>query len=93
VIRVNERARVYRGLRRAGIEAVLHYVPPVFRQPVYDGNLPGSDRLPVTERLAEEIVCLPVTPELDEADVDYVIGTVCRLLAHGSGAGAIGEPA
>ncbi|MGC8836884.1 MAG: DegT/DnrJ/EryC1/StrS family aminotransferase [Anaerolineae bacterium] len=79
-VRVRDQVRVYQGLRRAGVEAVLHYVPPVYRQPVYPQGLPGSDRLPVTERLAREIVCLPVSPELTLDDVEYVVEVLRNLL-------------
>lgn len=79
-VRVRDQARVYQGLRQAGVEAVLHYVPPVYRQPVYSQGLLGSDRLSVTDRLAREIVCLPVSPELTREDVAYVVGVLCSLL-------------
>jgi dTDP-3-amino-3,4,6-trideoxy-alpha-D-glucose transaminase len=71
---VRERDEVYRRLRRAMVEVVLHYVPPVHRQPVYAGRtLPGAGRLPVTEQLAASLICLPVFPEISRADIDYVI--------------------
>jgi dTDP-3-amino-3,4,6-trideoxy-alpha-D-glucose transaminase len=74
---VPERDEVYRRLRRAMVEVVLHYVPPVYRQPVYAGRaLPGADRLPVTDRLASSLICLPVFPEISRADIDYVIETM-----------------
>jgi len=79
-IRVQDQQRVYQGLQQAGIEAVLHYVPPVYRQPVYSDALPGADRLPVTDRLTREIICLPVTIELEQEDVQWVIHTLYDLL-------------
>jgi len=79
-IRVQEQQRIYQGLRQAGIEAVLHYAPPVYRQPVYGDALPGADRLPITDRLAREIICLPVTVELEKEDVQFVINTLDDLL-------------
>ncbi len=82
-VRVKNQAEVYQGRRRAGVEAVLHYVPPVYRQPVYPRGLPGSERLPVTERLAREIVCLPVSPELTPEDVAYAIEVLRDLLLSG----------
>lgn len=75
VIRVPEarRQQIYEHLRRVGVEVVLHYTPAVYDHPVYGGQLPGSDALHVTRRLADELICLPVTPELTEDDTDYVI--------------------
>ncbi len=79
-IRVPARDRIYRGLRAAGIEAVLHYAPPITRYTVYAGAFPNSERLPVTNRLAEEIVNLPITPELTDSAVKYMIETTRNLL-------------
>jgi dTDP-4-amino-4,6-dideoxygalactose transaminase len=67
-------------MRAAGIEVVLHYTPPVYRQPVYPSGLAGSDALPVTDRLAQEILCLPVAVELTDDEVAYVIETLRCLL-------------
>jgi dTDP-4-amino-4,6-dideoxygalactose transaminase len=78
---VPRRAHVYAGLRAAGIEVVLHYTPPAYRHPVYGGALPGSDALPITDRLANELICLPVTPELTDDEIAYVVATVSDLLA------------
>ncbi len=79
-IRVPDQMRVYQGLRAAGIEAVIHYAPPITQYDVYADGLPNSDNLPVTERLAHEIVNLPVTPELTDAEVNYMIATTLNLL-------------
>lgn len=79
-IRVRNQPLIYQGLREAGIEAVLHYVPPIYKQPVYGGYLPGADNLPVTDRIADELICLPVTPELEESEVEHVVNTMRVLL-------------
>ncbi|MDQ7859251.1 MAG: DegT/DnrJ/EryC1/StrS family aminotransferase [Armatimonadota bacterium] len=76
-IGVPQRDVVYRRLREAGVDAVLHYVPPMHWQPAYRGrDLRGSDRLPVTERLAARLLCLPVSPTLGAEDIAYVVDTL-----------------
>jgi dTDP-4-amino-4,6-dideoxygalactose transaminase len=78
---VPQRDAVYRRLRDAGVDAVLHYVPPMHQQPVYrDRGLPGSDRLPVTERTAASLLCLPVSPALSEGDIAYVVDALQEAL-------------
>ena len=77
-IRVPRRQHVYETLREAGIEVVIHYAPPVYRHPGYSGDQPNR-RLPVTEALADELLCLPVAPELTSDDVTDVID---QVLAH-----------
>jgi len=79
-IQVKDQQAIYQGLRYAGVEAVLHYVPPVYRHPVYTEGLPGSENLPVTERRTRELVCLPVTVELREEEVRYVVRALHDLM-------------
>lgn len=79
-IRVPRRHTIYQALRDAGIEVVLHYAPPAYQHPVYPGGLPGSGALPITDRLADELLCLPVSPENTDVETDYVIDVLCRLL-------------
>jgi dTDP-4-amino-4,6-dideoxygalactose transaminase len=71
-VQVRDPAAVCEALRAAGVEAVRHYTPPIARQPVYKGSLRGADATPVTELLAERLVCLPVAPDLTAEDVAYV---------------------
>lgn len=74
---VPDRGAVYRRLRESRVEAVLHYVPPLHRQPVYaHRGLPGSDRLPVTERLGDTLICLPVFPEATNAEIAHVVNAM-----------------
>jgi dTDP-4-amino-4,6-dideoxygalactose transaminase len=82
-VRVPERDFVYRRLRDEGIQASLHYVPPVHMQPVYQGRiLPGSGRLPRTEALVRETIDLPVDPEMGLEQVDRVCA-VLRSIVDG----------
>ena len=79
-IRVPNQAEMHKGLREAGIEAVIHYAPPVHRYSVYRDSFAGRAELPVTDMLAEQIVNLPVTPELTDDEVAYMIDVSRRLL-------------
>ncbi len=80
-ILVEDQALVYRRLIQSGIEVVLHYVPPIYRQPVYVNNaLRGSERLPVTEWVTQHLICLPVSVELTGADIEYVIESVREIV-------------
>lgn len=81
-VQVPDPAAACAALRAAGVEAVRHYAPPIARQPVYAGGLPGAERLPVTEALARSLVCLPVSPELTSEDVAYVAACLRSILAR-----------
>ena len=54
--------------------------PPIYRYDVYADAFPNRDQLPITELLASQVVNLPVTPELTDDEVEYMIETVQKLL-------------
>ena len=54
-----------------GIATDVHYPIPDHLQSAYEG--PSRPSLPVTERLAREVLTLPCFPELTDAEVDAVI--------------------
>ncbi len=70
VVRVPRRDAVRADLAGRGVETSLLYVPPLHRQPVYRDRPAGS--FPNTDRLAEELLCLPIYPELAADDVRRV---------------------
>jgi dTDP-4-amino-4,6-dideoxygalactose transaminase len=72
VIRTAERDRVQASLAERGIGTGVHYPIPVHLQPACADLGYGRGALPVTERLAEEILSLPMYPELTEEQIDYV---------------------
>lgn len=82
-IRSRRQLELHAGLRQAGIEAVIHYAPPVYRYAVYAHAFPNRDQLPITDMLAKQVVNLPVTPELNDDEVDYMIETTRNLLDRG----------
>ncbi len=77
---VENQQTCYHGLRDAGVEAALHYTPPVHHYEVYRHGLPNAANLPVTEHLADRLLTLPVTPELTREDVDHVTRELRALL-------------
>ncbi len=73
------RSAVLAALDAAGIGYGRHVLPPVHRQPGFRQLDPGDGRLATSERLAEEIVSLPVYPELTDDAVDRVIDVLTRV--------------
>ena len=77
VIRLPGRDQLRAALAKAGVATAIHYPEPVHRQDAYAGRLPlGPGGLPVTERLAAEILSLPIYPELSDAAVAQVVEAV-----------------
>lgn len=77
---VDRQTEVHQRLRQAGIEAVISYAPPIYQYTVYEGKFPYASELKVTDRLASELVNLPVTPELTPDDTDYMVDVLQDLL-------------
>ena len=79
-IRVDERRRVFDGLRAAGIGVQVHYVP-LHRQPVYaDLGFEPAD-LPEAERAYQRLLSLPMHPTLTEDDQTHVIDVLASLVS------------
>lgn len=70
VIRHPRRDALAAHLSAAGIETMIHWWPPLCRQ----GHLGiETRRLPVTERLSQEVLSLPVDPYMTDREQDHVI--------------------
>ncbi len=75
-----DRDELARALAERGIASAVHYPTGLHDQPVYR-ELYGRQSLPVTERLCERILALPVHHGLEHADVER-IGAAVRALAR-----------
>ncbi|MEZ6046763.1 MAG: DegT/DnrJ/EryC1/StrS family aminotransferase [Planctomycetaceae bacterium] len=83
VVRTPEREQFQRSLEEQKIQTAIHYPVPVHLQPAYQRiyqqlvaeGLVGS--LAVTEQLAQEVVSLPMYPQLDDAAIERVC-QACR---------------
>lgn len=81
VIRVTEREDLMRHLTECGIGSAIHYPVPLHLQKAYDclGYPAGS--FPVTERVAAEIVSLPMFPQLIPEQQTRVVEAVLAFLS------------
>jgi dTDP-4-amino-4,6-dideoxygalactose transaminase len=82
VIRHPQRDALMRFLNERGIGTAIHYPVPVHLQPAYRGRLGDVGSLPETERAAQEIVSLPIYPELGEQDVRTVAQAIRDFAAQ-----------
>ena len=71
VIRTPDRDRLVIDMAEMGFDLKVHYPRPIHLQPAFERFRCAP--LPVTERIVEEIITLPVTPELTPADRDALI--------------------
>ena len=80
-VRVRDRDWVRKVLGEQGIQTGVHYPIPVHLQPAYAGLGYGRGAFPVTERLAEETLSLPIFPEISEAQISQVSDALIRITA------------
>jgi dTDP-4-amino-4,6-dideoxygalactose transaminase len=81
VIRVAARDQVQAKLAEAGIGTLIHYPVPVHLQAAYRRRALPAGSFPVSERIAGAALSLPMFPELTEAQLRHVAGTLARILA------------
>lgn len=76
VVRVPQREALRSHLEKSGIPTDVYYPSPLHVQPAfaYLGYSRGS--FPVAEKASEEVLALPVYPELTEQDQDRIVSSI-----------------
>ncbi len=67
-------------LRKSAIGTLVHYPVPVHLQPAYAAGRLSATPLPVTEKVARQVVSLPMFPELSDDSVKRVADRVLSFL-------------
>jgi len=71
---VRDRKIFRKKLLEKGIETGTHY-KPIHQMSLYKKSV----KLPLTEKIAKEIVTIPIHPNLTESQIDYIVKTVNRF--------------
>lgn len=76
------RDALYARLREKGVYSRRYFYPLISTMPMY-GKFPSSDpaNLPVATRIAEQVLCLPIHPNLSNMDLERVIDAVRSPIA------------
>ena len=81
VVRSPERNDLQHRLQKKGVGTNIHYPVPVHRQPAYEGRcLADPEGLSATEIAANEVLSLPMYPELEDAAVASTIDLLCASI-------------
>jgi dTDP-4-amino-4,6-dideoxygalactose transaminase len=75
-IRTRDRATLQRTLQANGIGTGIHYPVPVHLQPAYEDAAYGPGNFPHAERAANEVLSLPMYPELSFTNVEMITAAV-----------------
>jgi dTDP-4-amino-4,6-dideoxygalactose transaminase len=76
-----DRDKIAAALKAQGIPTAIYYPKPVHMQTAYRDYPVAGNGLPVSERLAKEVLALPMHPYLDEATQARIVGAVRAALA------------
>ena len=87
VVRLENRAALQKLLQAADVATGLHYPIPIHVQPAFSGLGYKQGDFPITEQYAEEILSLPIFPELDEATITYIVDQIQSFFSVGVGTG------
>ncbi|MGZ8562422.1 MAG: DegT/DnrJ/EryC1/StrS family aminotransferase [Candidatus Limnocylindria bacterium] len=75
-ILVNRRDEFAERLKERGVGSAIYYPIPVHRQKPFVALGYGGESYPVTDRLTDEVLSIPVHPSLSDDEVAQVIGAV-----------------
>jgi dTDP-4-amino-4,6-dideoxygalactose transaminase len=76
VIRSSDRDGLQAHLRESGIGSAVHYPTPVHMQPFYADQGLRQGAFPVAERLASEVLSLPMFPFMSDEQARFVVSRI-----------------
>ncbi|NVF13658.1 DegT/DnrJ/EryC1/StrS family aminotransferase [Vreelandella maris] len=72
-IRVENRDKLQMKMKELGIPTTVHYPIPLNRQPAVADDLV---QLPVGDKMADQVVSLPMHPYIEESQIEYLVVTL-----------------
>lgn len=75
-VRTDRRNALLKHLVKAGVDVVIRYPTPIHLQEAFSNCGWRAGQFLVAERLANELLCLPIRPDLSLSDVEYVTDCV-----------------
>lgn len=74
VIRISEREKLQNYLTENGVQTLIHYPIPPHKQKAYEEY--NGLSFPITEKIHEEVLSLPISPVMEDEDVTIVINLI-----------------
>lgn len=72
-VRVQNREAVQAKLKESGIPTAVHYPIPLNQQPMFDYLKQGDGSVPIAEKVAKEVMSLPMSAWVKDEDMKYVL--------------------
>lgn len=77
VIRTSEREKLQNYLTENGVQTLIHYPIPPHKQEAYKEMNHLS--FPITEKIHQEVVSLPISPVMGDMEVDIIISVLNKF--------------
>lgn len=81
VVRCDHRDELHEHMTRLGVPVAIHYPQPIHKQAGYADYAAKSPALPTTERLAREVLTLPLHPYLETRSLETVTSALLAFKA------------
>ena len=76
IIRCERRDELQKHLKNCGIDTMIHYPVPIHKQKAYEEYRDLIGKLPIAEKLANEVLSLPIYPYMKEEDINLIIESI-----------------
>lgn len=80
LIKNGERDRLQEYLREKGVPSMIYYPVPLYKQDAFKTYVNADFVLPVTERLCDQVLSLPIHTEMDTKTQNYIIQSVKEFI-------------
>ena len=78
VVRTADRAALQQHLAEGKIGTLIHYPIPPHMQEAYAGLGLAADAFPIARRLSDEVISLPIGPQLSAEGTDHVVDWIMK---------------
>lgn len=79
-VRVSKRDKVFELLRKRGVGVIIHYPIPLHLQKAYKELKYKRGDFPVAEKIAREIISLPMFPHLTKKQIRFTVSQLRQVL-------------
>ncbi len=79
VIKTKKRNKLFTELKKRNIDVRIHYPIPIHKQKIYSSQNKNLS-LPITEKIVNQIITLPIFPEMTDKQVKRVCKTIIDCL-------------
>lgn len=79
VIRSKERNQLQKKLAAKGVTTLIHYPIPPHKQPAYKDLLHAQRSYPISERIHDEVLSLPLNPHMELEELHAIANALCEI--------------